>query len=505
MGDPIEAKSKRYSAAAELLGIVRDARDGEEIIAREFVKNKSRQDIGSLLKLSDDHLEELGAAAVYPNADPEAMYKQLLSVVLMHSNEASFIRTIRAQLREGMEGTAAVLYVATARPQRFFDRIGIHVIANFCNRAIRFHAPFCPKWYCAVKLLCMILKHRDPIMLRDQALLASLLSITIDSFIEIVAEEWQTEVSSTSEYQFVFYGLPILPLIAGCCEGVLRYLQWEGGANSGPLKSFLELLIRFVCRLHLGPRRLNAEGGLGIYVLTSFFKVPLVIELFVETELSGFASFLVDIMLHPWTVDRGTDDFEKDILKPLAAKEDLCLTCLCSLPGSTFSGALSGALKEGMLKLDSPNPNPYEPLGLVERLLWLSNVKMNEEQIHLALIGGRAWELLARALKHTGSLDPDDRGLWRAKGLAMTCLGNIIERMDKEQLCDCVQEEMIACVVAIKEDATVPLVQKGQAIFLLQRYTLAADRLRVQPFHREDTSNMAEEYRNANPDDTGSH
>lgn len=144
-----------------------------------------------------------------------------------------------------------------------------------------------------------------------------------------------------------------------------------------------------------------------------------------------------------------------------------------------------------MVRLDSPNASsPYKPLGLVERLLSLSNMKMMEEQTHHALVGGSACEFLAHSLKYTGGLAAGDRGLWRAKGLAMTCLGNIVERMDKEQFCNCINEEMVACIVAIKKDQEVPLVQKGQAIFLLQRYTLAADRLGVQPFHREATSSM---------------
>lgn len=154
-----------------------------------------------------------------------------------------------------------------------------------------------------------------------------------------------------------------------------------------------------------------------------------------------------------------------------------------------------------MLRINAPNANPYQALSLVERLLSLSNMRVKEGQIHRALVEGGACEFLAHVLHYTGALDSKDRGLWRAKGLAMTCLGNIIERMNKEQLSSWVKEEMITSVVAIKEEEEVPLVQKGQAIFLLQRYTLAADRLGVQHFHREDTSNMAEEFRNRNSGD----
>lgn len=526
-GRPIEAKSQRSSAAAGLLRIVCYAHYGRETVAREFIKSKSRQAqiIRSLLKLSDDHLELLGPAAIYPDADSGAEYKQLLALLLAHSEEASFFWTIRAQLREGTEGPAAVLYLATAAPQQFFRQIRIHDSFNLCNGVIRLQEPLSLKWYCAVKLLCIIFKRRDPTIRRYPTALPSLLSIMLNSFINNVTKEKQTDVSITSQYQFVFRGVPILPLIAGCRERFQNDLRLEARSRPEPLKSFLELLIHFVCRSHPSPRRLSAEGGFAVCALTSFFKVPSVRQLFGEAELPSFASLLMDMMLHPWTVDRGADDFEEvrktlfhypignktlsncdqqDILKPLAAKEDLCLACLCFLPPSTFRGALSGALKEGMLRLNSPSPNPYEPLGLVERLLWLSNIRVKEEKIHRALVEGCACEFLGHALKYTGNLEPGDRGLWRAKGLTMTCLGNMIERMDKEQFCDCVQEEMVTSVVAIKEDGAVPLVQKGQAIFLLQRYTLAADRVGVQPFYREDTSNMAEEFRNADPDDTGS-
>lgn len=183
----------------------------------------------------------------------------------------------------------------------------------------------------------------------------------------------------------------------------------------------------------------------------------------------------------------------------------MCIVFLCSLPGPILSSALSGVLQQGAVRLDSPGTSPYEPFGLVERLLWLSNMKTMEEQIHLALVDGGACEFLAYTLKYVRDLDPEDRGLWRVKGLAMTCLGNIVEKMNEQQLSNCIKKEMIDSVVAIKEDAVVPMVQKGQAIFLLQRYTVATDRFGIEPFHREDPSNVAKDFRNANPGGIGLH
>lgn len=312
-GPPTEAKSQRYSAAAGLLGIIRDVRDGREIVAQEFAKTRSRRDqvIRSLLKLSDDHIEQLEPTIICPDADPGAEYKLLLALFLTHSDEASFFRTIRAQLREGTEGPAAVLYLATAAPQQFFRRIHSHDSFNFCNRVILLQESFSRKWYCAVKLLCMVFKRRDPNVRSYPAALLSLLSIMLKSFINNVTEEKPTELYNNSRYQFVFQGVPILPLMAGCREWFRNDLRLEARRRPGPVKSFLQLLIRFVCRSHPGPRRLSAEGGFVVCALTLFFKVPSVLQLFREAELSSFASFLADMIFHPWTVDRGADDFEE--------------------------------------------------------------------------------------------------------------------------------------------------------------------------------------------------
>lgn len=123
------------------------------------------------------------------------------------------------------------------------------------------------------------------------------------------------------------------------------------------------------------------------------------------------------------------------------------------------------------------------------------------EQIHWTLVEADTCTFLTYVLSYNMDQDPPDRGLWRAKGLAMTCLGNIIERMDAAQLDQHVTEEMVRTVVSIKNHEDVPTVQKGQAIFTLQRYTLAADRWSIRPFYREDPSNMEEEFRNADEDD----
>ncbi|KAG8922973.1 hypothetical protein FRC01_013381 [Tulasnella sp. 417] len=526
-GDPIEVAKQRTSAAAALLDIVHVEQRGREIVARRFAKSSSRRTEGTraLLKLSDDELDQFGPKAIigYCIHRP-TLSEQLLSLISNHPNNFSFFQeTISTLMNDGTEGPAAMLYLATTNTWAFFKQIPSHVIFSFCRRITSEEKVLSPNWYCAVQLLCLLLRHvaqtprKSPaaelkmLLRRRQSNQppsppprptdASVLCPILKSLIHIVTEERRETVRLMPEYEFVLRGLPVLPILAGCCERIERSPELEALTSSTPLKSFLELLINFVFPQYPGPRRLCTEGGLGVYTLISLLKIPSIANLFRDMELSRLASFLVDMVLSPWTLDfQSASEFEKDILRSLTANEELYLTCLGSLPGSTFSIALSGALKEGRARLDSSTANPYEPLGLVERLLSLSNAKVMKEQICHALSNGGACEFLARALHHTGVLSSDDRGLWRAKGLAMTCLGNIIERMNEEQFSSCIKEEMIALVVTIKEDGKVPLVQKGQAIFLLQRYTLAADRFGVRPFHREDTSNTAEEFQNVDLD-----
>ncbi|KAG9048545.1 hypothetical protein FS837_012614 [Tulasnella sp. UAMH 9824] len=497
--EPTAARLQRSSAAEDLVIILEEEPDGDEIVARRFVKKASRKAEGTraLLKLSDDELDKFR----YEDIDTgfkTTPSRKLLGAVLEHSNESSFFKeTLSPLMEDGTEGAAAILYLALEHARNFFPSIGGNLIFDFCKRAVNTQEILSPKWCCAGELLCILLTSSDRDKREDRTLGQFLLSMILKPLIQTVIEERKTVITRRSKYSFVFRGVPVLPLLAACCKTIQGNAEMEELARSTLLNSFLMMLLGFVFPRGPGSRRLGRERGLGLYILISFLKIPSVAQLFLDVGLYRFTNSLVDMVLRRWTLEfEVATAFEKEILKPLSAKGDLYITCLCSLPPSTFSIAMSAALEKGMVQLDSPKASsPYEPLGLVEHLLSLSNSKMMGEQIHRALVDGSACEFLAHSLDYSGGLDASDRGLWRAKGLAMTCLGNLVERMDKEQFCNRIKKEMITRVIAIKEDGEVPLVQKGQAIFLLQRYTLAADRLGVQPFHREAPLSTAEDAR----------
>ncbi|KAG9019777.1 hypothetical protein FRB90_007920 [Tulasnella sp. 427] len=191
-----------------------------------------------------------------------------------------------------------------------------------------------------------------------------------------------------------------------------------------------------------------------------------------EEALDAECEAIKEISLHTRPLEIREEDAAeaRDTRKWLREKLDRgIINALSRLPELSFESALASALEKALLKLKSPGSNAYEPLEIVERLLWLSNLKENAEEIHSALV-------------------KSDAGIWRAKGLTMTCLGNIVEEMDWVQLRDHATTEMIGIVVTIKHTEDAPLVQKGQAIFLLQRYTLVADRYGIDPHYRETIS-----------------
>ncbi|KAG8975948.1 hypothetical protein FRC05_004879 [Tulasnella sp. 425] len=467
-------------AASGLIRIVKQGRSRKHIVAQRFLKTASRRDNGTraLLKLSDDELDELGYKAIHPISEPTASMI-LLDVVLGNSNETLFFkRTISPALKDGREGTAAILYLGLTEMHGFFLNISERVIFDFCQRILHAEVILCPKWYCGVKLLCALFLNLHRSEWKYSRLLPPLLSEIFKGLIQQGRGEQILDASAETRPEKPSYDNPqLLSLIASCCEEITEVSDLAALPPSDTLGPFIELSIDIILPEVAGSRSLSTERGLAMWALIPLLKFPSVVGLIPANKLPGLGFFLLDMTLHPKAVKIQEVDNSVKLDK-------WAIVSLSRLPDPTFSNALSSALNEGTIQLDSPEVTPYKALGLVERLLWISNIRMIEkEQAHRVLVDGGACEFLARALQ--GDPTTQDRGLWRAKGLAMTCLGNIVEMMNEEQCREHVTKEMVESIVAIKEHGDVPLVQKGQAIFTLQRYTLVAERWAIQPYYHE--------------------
>ncbi|KAG8955195.1 hypothetical protein FRC04_009653 [Tulasnella sp. 424] len=502
--DKSTRRRQRHEAAAALVEMAQKERGGEEIVARRFVKTKSRREAGTraLLTLSDVELDEVGFGLI-DTASPKSVSINLLRIVKKYANDANFFKkTISPAIEFGAEGVLAILDLATHNPLGFFGNTDPKLILNFSERVIGTNKFLSPRWYCGVRLVLTVLDKAPPHAWEESELPPSLLPSLFKGIIEERQASLNPDVPEGSPQKLAFHSFRLLPLARMCCNkigGKFESIVWPPPET---LNSFVKLLIDLVHPHNDdGLRCLNAERAWALWTLIPLLKFPPIVKLVPNDILSSFGGLFMDMALHSWILD--ADASEERMLRYLMSTlGSTAISALCRLPESIFDHALTSALQDGIVKLESSSTKPYEPLNLVERLLWLSNPPIIKPAVLHAVVNGGSCAFLARTLSYTGDLDPQDRGLWRAKGLAITCLGNIVERMNHEQLRSRISKEMIDAVVEIKEDGDAPLVQRGQAIFMLQRYTLAADRYGVQPYYREDVSTMADASRSVNADDT---
>ncbi|KAG9049981.1 hypothetical protein FS837_008331 [Tulasnella sp. UAMH 9824] len=494
------ARHQRREAASSLLDLAEQEHEGVDIVTRRFTKKASRlrEGIFALFKLSDEELD------YQENEPPPATIQPTISIRLLelireNTKESLLIKTVTAIIRGGAEGAAAVLHFAT-NMEDFFSRIDHTLILDFGVRAVKTAKSLTGKWFSGLTLLVVSIERTSTDSLSH---LASTLHIALNHAIGGVAQQATLAPAATTEKEPHSRHLPLLSLVARCCaqsEPVLNLLQFAL-PPSLILTSFVHFTLGIIRKADVAQYRFTMDEGFALTALAFLLQIPTVILYVPVAELPAVRALFVDVALRPRALEirEGDTPDEKDIRRWLRTKLDLgVINALSRLPEMRFEEALASALKVALTKFNPPGINPYEPLEVVERLLWLSNIKQNTEEVHHALLEAGSCNFLAHVLTYTGGLKPQDRGIWRAKGLAMTCLGNILERMDWVQLHGHVTAGMVRIILKIKVGGDTPMVQKGQAIFLLQRYTLVADRYGIEPYYREDPSNTS-----TNVGDTG--
>ncbi|KIO18563.1 hypothetical protein M407DRAFT_246448 [Tulasnella calospora MUT 4182] len=199
-------------------------------------------------------------------------------------------------------------------------------------------------------------------------------------------------------------------------------------------------------------------------------------------EMVGdFADACMQVMLRStgwqFRVQDGTDVEGFPKLRP----DEDAFDVLRRLPSPTFGNALRRVIDSAREEIKS------DKLAAVSRLLgsliWLSLRSSNFPEAHHALVGSGACDLLLEVMKWTVPPESDHqyRDICRAKGEALTCLGNICECMDAGELEVLGSKDMIDCVLLIRDSKTMPMVQVGQAAFTVQRYLAACARCGVRP------------------------
>lgn len=305
------ARQRRWEAATGLVEIIRNKPNGEEAVARRFVKRASRLDEGAraLLRLSDDELEKHGYKAISPVSEVIVSAKLLDTLTKYTKNTLFFKTTISAVLGDGKDGVAAVVHLATTERRRFFKNIDDWVIFNYCKRVIETEQSICPKWYCAVKLLCLLLTYPDRAEWKYQTLLPPLLSPVCKVLIQGLVANLQAGASAKSQNDSTSL---ILPPVAFCCERIEIGPDWDALPPPSTLRHFIELLIGLSQPLDTSKWILTAKRGLALDTLVSLLRSPPILDLLHETEIASLSTFLADIVFHPWKHDtQDADAFEK--------------------------------------------------------------------------------------------------------------------------------------------------------------------------------------------------
>lgn len=216
-------------------------------------------------------------------------------------------------------------------------------------------------------------------------------------------------------------------------------------------------------------------------------NIPTGMENLPPAKMSALASSCMNIVLGGGFWDKsaileecGPNSFN------LIPEED-AFDILCRLPQPTFSTALAVALDNCPVSLDPSSQDHLKLFDILEPLLWLSNMPASIPEAHHALVTGGACEFLAKIILDSPqeAWSWKDRAIWRVKGEAITCFGNIIEKMDQAELRLHLREDSIKAIGEIRDNTEAPLVQRDQATFTLRRYIAAAARCSMELLCKE--------------------
>ncbi|KAG8900014.1 hypothetical protein FRC00_000128 [Tulasnella sp. 408] len=491
---------RRRDAAQALIQIVSTESDGENIVAHTFVRTDSRQETGvqAILALGADECdpfetrladEDVGVPQPHP---PDARghialqvsgtAARLLNLVISHSKGSSFFQeTIPAILRvecssEAIQASAAIPYLATAFPIQF-DLIGSALIRDFGSWLVMYHQYPSVKWLRGIRILDILLNRVSRNGPRQQKVKLSVARQVLQAVTQAIVAQDQTSSKSLMTKR---HSLSIaLPLRAALSAILQTENNPEALDSILPPRHTLSPFAKTLGNICIGP---DMNACLALRVLAQMRDIPEVGNFLSTTHIDGLANACLRFVFKS---DRGmmksfeTVDFEVQQLNP----DEDAFDVLCCLPEPEFAQALESLLETATFR--EHGRVHWLALLLLEPLLWLSNMPRHIEIAHRALVQGRACEFLAKIIlcPVSATWQWSDREDWRAKGLAMACLGNIIERMDEAQMHEHVTWDMIESVLNIKMNDEAPLSERDHATFTLQRYMAAADRCGIESYY----------------------
>ncbi|KAG9042800.1 hypothetical protein FS837_010372 [Tulasnella sp. UAMH 9824] len=490
---------RREKAANGLLEIIEKEAEGEDLVGRRFTKTASRQErvTRAILSLSDEEYDRdvrssgLGKKYFPLTVHGSGPAVRLLGIVIKHSKGSSFFEdSIPKTLNDEELGTAAILFLAATFP-RFFELVDPRALFTYSSRILEGAVYSNVSWLRAIRLLDLLMSHIPPSLVgrRDIQLLVA--RAVIKEFVD-----FSSAPAPTVRRELVIHPLRSIIILQAIVSSLL---QAEG--NLGDLENILPPVSAMEDVIYdlketatvMDPRGdtlEDIESALALKILALLRETSAGKRLIPEDDPTGLGATCMAIVLSkPKEKDQRKDGYGGIVRGSyLRTVDEDAFDLLCCLPQSVFAEALAFELSNSALGLKRDTDDPSDVLQLLDPLLWLSNMPPTIKEAYQALIDGGTCGFLLKIIDYPVSLvwAWQDRDVWRAKGQAITCLGNIIERMDEAQMRGHITKEMIEAVVTIKANEEAPLSERIHAKFTLQRYTTAADQCGIEPYYREE-------------------
>ncbi|KAG9040467.1 hypothetical protein FS837_000577, partial [Tulasnella sp. UAMH 9824] len=448
---------KRRESAKALVEIIRSQPDGEDIVARRFVKTAERQQAGlqALLRLSDDEQDQ--AETVLSNMT-ETDSSCLLTMLLEHSKGRTLFQdTLPNILENATFGIAGVRFLAELDMQGVM-LLDPRLVANFVRRVMQNTNVGSFNWNDGVALLDFLLRPMRQVP-QTSPLASHLARVVFEEVTKAFDPQNKSSTTSSTTQNSHVVEAAALRAIYSSCVFVMR----ENGDPSEWIPLYLPHSL--YPRIPIG----SVAGDLArvvatcLAIISTMLSFPSILTRVGEHASNEVVDQFVDtctqVMLGStgWQ-SHGRDRIDVEGFPRLRPDED-AFDILRRLPGSTFGNALRRVINGVREKSKSDKLTGVS--RLLGSLIWLSLRSSQFPEAHNALTDSGACEFLFEVMRWTVPPESDYqyRDICRAKGEALTCLGNICEFMEAKELEAMVSKEMMDCVLSIRDSKSMPTVQ----------------------------------------------
>ncbi|KAG8942672.1 hypothetical protein FRC04_003573 [Tulasnella sp. 424] len=449
-GSSIHTWRRRRAVADALFSTSSKGEEWAALVARRFTKTTGRQIAGLRailrLRVEEEKSNMPGNRGLEPRPECSDRSYNLLNLVFLRSEPQSFFENVIPPVISS-----------------FMPRVDARVTSGYGRRVIRNAKPWTTAWLWGMYLLSMVvLNHAASTQTRTTIISAAKLILHVG--MEALGS-LTSHAAYTTRTRSDVSRLQVLYSVIGTClncggEDTLHSVV-PSVMILGP---FVESCIDALC----------ADGSMtcsALKALALLRNVPTIMEDILQSKMSVLATCCMDIVLERglWKKSLLVENCRKDPF-PLIPEED-AFDILCHLPQPTFPKALAAALADCPVCLDPSSQDHLKLFDMLEPLLWLSNMPSSIPEAHRALVDGDACEFLSKIIldspQETWSWQ--DRAVWRVKGETITCLGNIIEKMDETELRSRLGEDVVKAIAEIRDNAEAPQAQRDQGTFTLIR------------------------------------